>query len=797
MRILIVDDKAENLYMLESLLKGSGYEVVSSVNGAEALEELRSDGFGLIISDILMPVMDGYQFCREVMGDNALKEIPFIFYTATYTETKDEEFATKLGADKFIRKPIEPEELINIIQGVIKDAETGKKRVEKPVLEEKEVFKLYNERLVNKLEKKMLDLEMEVTERKRAEEAIKERMKELQALYGLSEITEREGITLDELFQETVKILPLSWQYPEITCARIIIGDSEFCSENFTDSDWKQTANIRIRGTVVGKVDVIYLEERPELDEGPFLKEERLLIDAFAERLGRITERKQAEEALRESEGKYRSLIENAPNIIMTLDCDGIILSINRTVPGLSPNDVIGKNHLDFIVPECRDRVVETIESVIKTGEAGSYQTKGVGPDEIESSYETFVGPLIQEGKIVGVILIINDITELKHLEDQFRQSQKMEGIGRLAGGVAHDFNNLLTVITGHAELAMTTLDTRDPLRDDLKEIQKAGERAAELTRQLLAFSRKQTLQPKVLSLNTIITNLDKMLQRVIGEDIDLKTISGKDLWNVEADPGQIEQIIINLAVNARDAMPEGGKLTIETQNIELDKEYARTHSDVTPGPHVVLAISDTGCGMTDEVKTQVFEPFFTTKGEGKGTGLGLSTVYGIVKQSGGNIWLYSELEEGTTFKVYLPMVADEAEEFVREVGAIELPRGSETVLVVEDEEGTRKLVCRILKQQGYHIIEAQNGGEALMICKELEKPVDLVLTDVIMPNMGGTVLVKNLHEILPDVKVLYMSGYTTDAVAHAGVLDSGTPYLQKPFRPIDLAWKVRRVLDE
>ncbi|HHE47119.1 MAG TPA: response regulator, partial [Bacteroidetes bacterium] len=362
---------------------------------------------------------------------------------------------------------------------------------------------------------------------------------------------------------------------------------------------------------------------------------------------------------------------------------------------------------------------------------------------------------------------------------------------------IAHDFNNLLTVISGHTEMAMMDLDPQDPLRNDLQEVQKASVRAADLTRQLLAFSRKQTLQPKILNLNDVITNLDKMLRRVIGEDIDLKIISGEDLWNVEADPGQIEQIIINLAVNARDAMPDGGQMVIETQNVELDEEYAKTHADVVPGPHVMLAISDTGCGMTDEVRMQIFDPFYTTKEEGKGTGLGLSTVYGIVKQSGGNIWVYSEPGKGTAFKVYLPMVAKEADKLSLDADMGDLPRGTETILVVEDEDGVRKLACRSLKKQGYKIIQAANGGEALMIARELEKPVDLLVTDVIMPHMGGVVLVKNLHEIWPDVKVLYMSGYTANAIAHSGVLDPDKPFIQKPFHPIDLVRKVRKVLDD
>jgi PAS domain S-box-containing protein len=381
-------------------------------------------------------------------------------------------------------------------------------------------------------------------------------------------------------------------------------------------------------------------------------------------------------------------------------------------------------------------------------------------------------------------------------LQEQLRQSQKMEAVGRLAGGIAHDFNNLLTVIQGNCQLALIDLRKEDPLRKNMGEVNEASEKAAELTRQLLAFSRKQILEMKVLDLNLILQRLDKMLHRLLGEDIELVTILTEGIGKVKADPGQIEQVIVNLAVNSRDAMREGGKLTIETANVELDEEYADRHIGVQPGRYVMLSVSDTGVGMTPEVKERVFEPFFTTKEIGKGTGLGLSTAYGIVKQSGGNIWVYSEPAQGTTFKVYLPEVEEPLTE-LKEVVVKELPRGNETVLIVEDEETVRKLAMRMLKGLGYRILEAPEGGRALLLCEEFKEPIHLILTDVVMPGMSGRKLVDRLKDIHPEMKVLYMSGYTDNAILHHGILEEGINFIHKPFTLDRLARKVREVLDK
>ncbi len=385
----------------------------------------------------------------------------------------------------------------------------------------------------------------------------------------------------------------------------------------------------------------------------------------------------------------------------------------------------------------------------------------------------------------------------LRDTERQLLQSQKLEAVGRLAGGISHDFNNLLTVILGYSDITKRNLAESDPLRRNVDEIIKASERAASLTRQLLAFSRKQVMQPKVFDLNSVVSDLEKMLRRMIGEDIELRVNADSDLGNIKADPVQVEQVIMNLIINARDAMPKGGKLSIETANVYLDESYSREHVSVVPGDYVMLAISDTGCGMDEDTRQRIFEPFFTTKEQGKGTGLGLSTVYGIVKQSGGNIWVYSEAERGTTFKLYFPRVTAEAEEYRRAANTLEVPGGTETILLVEDADLVRTLARQVLETAGYRVFEAASGDAAIKICDNINGDrIDLLLTDVVMPGMSGNDMSRILMVKQPGMPVLYMSGYTDDAIVQHGVLEAGINFLQKPFTPIALALKVREVLD-
>lgn len=386
------------------------------------------------------------------------------------------------------------------------------------------------------------------------------------------------------------------------------------------------------------------------------------------------------------------------------------------------------------------------------------------------------------------------EMANRQRLEEELRQAQKMEAIGRLAGGVAHDFNNLLTVITGYSDLILAMAPPDFEFQEQLEEIRGAGERAGALTRQLLAFSRRQVLKAEVLDLNDVVDRMNKLLKRLIGEDIDLATRLRPDLHPVEFDPGQIEQIVMNLAVNARDAMPNGGRLTIETANVELDAEYAREHPDAHAGPHVMIAITDSGSGMTQEVKAKIFDPFFTTKALGQGTGLGLSTVYGIVKQSGGNIWVYSELGHGTTFKIYLPSAEGRAATTQPATEAAST-RGTETLLVVEDDAAVRGLLRRVLRKAGYTVLDTGDPEDALRICREHAGMIALVLTDVVMPKMGGREFAEKARTLRPDMCTVYMSGYTDDAIVHHGVLEPGTAFIEKPISPEMLLAKMREFL--
>jgi signal transduction histidine kinase len=399
------------------------------------------------------------------------------------------------------------------------------------------------------------------------------------------------------------------------------------------------------------------------------------------------------------------------------------------------------------------------------------------------------------QGRPTGTLSIGEDITERQRLEQQLRQAQKMEAIGRLAGGVAHDFNNVLTAIFGYTDLMSEDLPPDSPMRHDIAEVRKAAQRAAGLTRQLLAFSRQQVLEPVVLNANELIEDFEKMLGRMIGEDVELRLTLARDLGNVRADPGQVQQVLMNLVVNARDAMPTGGKLLIETANADLTQHYVDMHQPVVPGQYVMLAVTDTGVGMNADIKTRIFEPFFTTKEKGKGTGLGLSTVYGIVKQSGGYVWVYSEPGRGTTFKIYLPRVDAPTQPPSAPREATRLT-GTETILIAEDDEILRRLTKGLLEKAGYRVLDAENATVALAAARAHPGPIHLLLADVVMPGGSGRELARQLAEFRPDTKVLYVSGYTDDAIVHHGMLEPGLDFLPKPFTPAALARKVRDVLD-
>jgi two-component system cell cycle sensor histidine kinase/response regulator CckA len=527
-----------------------------------------------------------------------------------------------------------------------------------------------------------------------------------------------------------------------------------------------------------------------------------------------ITERKRAEEAMRKSEEHYRQLLGSATDYIYSVKIEnGHWLATSHSpgciaVTGYSPEEYQTDPQLWYrmVHPNDHPAVFEQAAKAHSGEVTPPLEHRIIHKDgSVRWLRNTIALQRNDQGQVIFYDGLVNDITErkraeevLRQTEDQLRQSQKLEAIGRLAGGVAHDFNNLLTAIMGYTDFLLMSLNPDDPRHSDAKEIRKASEQAATLTRQLLAFSRKQDLQPRILDLNAVVTDSAKILRRLLGEDIDLNTGLDPSLWMVKADPGQLEQVIINIAVNSRDAMPDGGRLIVETANVNLDEEYCRQHPSTKVGCHVMLAISDTGCGMDVETQSQIFEPFFTTKEQGKGTGLGLSTAYGIIKQSGGSIWVNSELGKGTVVEIYLPRVEGE-------IGVLDnrltenqkqTVRGTECLLLVEDEEAVRNLVCETLRRSGYMVLEAPNGGEALRLATEYVGPIHLMVTDLVMPEINGRRLAERMATVRPNMRVLYMSGHTASVVAPLGILEPGVAFLQKPFSPDMLARRIREVLD-
>jgi len=527
---------------------------------------------------------------------------------------------------------------------------------------------------------------------------------------------------------------------------------------------------------------------------------EQELADTNREVLALTLELDKRVEELRAAEQRYRRLAENAPDVILRYE-----LHPKRGYTFVNPRvtDLIGYTPEEYyanpdlgsqkvVHPDDRPLIEEVLQG--RGSEVGTHTLRWVSKSgQILWIEQHYVLVRDSHGRLVAIECIARDITSRKRLEEQFLQSQKMEAIGRLAGGVAHDFNNLLTVINGYSEQALIELSESHPLHEDITEIRNAGERAASLTRQLLAFSRRQMLQPEVLDLNVIVADMERMLRRLLGEDVVLSTVPQSGLDFVYADRGQIEQVIMNLVVNARDAMPKGGRLTIETCNVALSSEYPGLRHEIVPGDYVMLAVSDTGMGMDQATQARIFEPFFTTKSHG--TGLGLSTVFGIVQQSGGTVWVYSEPGKGTTFKIYFPKAA-ESRQATTDRRTMRMRTGSETILLVEDEDGVRKLIHSVLEAAGYTVLEARNGADALALCEIHPYPIHLMVTDMVMPNMSGRDLANRLAAVRPEIKLLFMSGYTDHAMVEHWSFDPETGFLQKPFSPSALTNKVREVLD-
>jgi PAS domain S-box-containing protein len=801
MKILIVDDKEENRYMLESLLKGSGYEVFTAINGVEALLKLKKDSIEIIISDIMMPKMDGFQLCRECKSDDSLKKIPFIFYTATYTSEKDEKFALSLGAEKFIVKPMEPDLFMEELEGIIRDYNMGNLIVSEIQVKEDDpsYIKEYTARLTNKLEDQM-------REKDEINRVLKERVKELTCLRLISEFIENQEISLQEILKGTVEVIPDAWQYPEIACARIIMEDREFKTGNFRETVWKQVKDFSVQGKKSGTVEVYYLKEQPESDEGPFLKEERTLLDIIAARLAISITRINMEEAL-----KLSSLAtETSISAVITADLKGIITYANLAAAKMwgykSAKKMIGTNVMDYWTKLTRGFASEMIETILKEGSScSSGSLRGIKLDGTEFILETYcVLAKDVDGKPIGMIGSFSDITgrkkteeEKEVLQNQLFHSQKMESLGTLTGGIAHDFNNILTAIIGDTDLLLSEAKPGDKLKDDLLNIRSSSLRAAELVKQLLLFSRKQPVNMKTEDINELLNDMAKMLFRLLGENISIQMdLSDKEPCFIKADKGNINQVLMNLAVNARDAMPDGGKLTIASKKCVLNKEDVKVLDNIKPGSYIKITVQDTGSGIPKEIQKTIFEPFFTTKAEGKGTGLGLSVVFGIIKVHNGTINVYSEPNHGTCFSIYFPIIKESKSKHGKvNKTKLDYKGNGERILVVEDEESIQNVTKKMLKIKNYRPFLAKTLKEAIEIYKKEKGDFALVFSDMILPDGTGLEVLVELNKIKPIKKALLSSGYLDDKSKWEELSQKGIPFIQKPYGMNELAEKIAEVL--
>ena len=842
--ILIVDDLAANRTFMVTLLRHQGHRLLEAANGSEGLDTVRAQHPDLVITDVLMPVMDGYEFVRRLRLDPANCGIPVVFSTAHYGEREARLLALSSGVSYVLSKPAPSAEVLAIVDRALAGASevvTSSAVAPLPREFEHEHLRL----LTDKLSEKAGDLRI-ANARLRALINIG---LELASMRDTTRLLESVCIAARDLFGATYVTLGLV--DPNDRTVQRVVG----CG--IDAAKWIRTGDVvpGILGKVVSERraargdnpggDPVALQlpaRHPEAqaflaapvaspaqvygwiclfgNEGrSFTEEDEDLVTALAGQVGRIyenghlyavaqkrteelehevLERRQAEDALRKSESLNRNLLEHLPHRILVKDRKSVTMFCNANYAkdvGLSADEVIGRDAFAFYPRQVAEAYNADDREVMASGTTKDIEEQYEAAGEQRWVHTVKVPYRDEQGAIIGVLVVFEDITERKSLEEQFRQSQKLEAIGRLAGGVAHDFNNLLTAILGYCELLLADLEPNDPRQADILEIQKAGVSAAGVTRQLLAFSRKQIFEPILLDLNVAVAGMRLLIGRLIGEDVKVVLVSRPGLALVKADRGQVEQIVMNLAVNARDAMPNGGTLTIETANVELDEHYPKTHVEAKPGHYVVLTVTDTGTGITPEVRARLFEPFFTTKELGKGTGLGLATVHGIITQSGGIVNVYSEVGLGTSFKVYFPR-ADPAEKVVATLRPEARPRaGVETLLVVEDAEGLRELARRLLERQGYTVLVAANAEEALRLFEQ-HPTIDVLLTDVVMPGASGPELSRQLVERRPALKVIYMSGYTEDAIVQHGVLNPGIAFLHKPFTSESLGRKIREVLD-
>ena len=821
-RVLIVDDREENRHLLNTLLKSNGYEVESACHGAEALDKARHNPPQLIISDLLMPMMDGYTLLRQCRADDRLKQIPFVVYTATYTDPKDEQLALNLGADAFILKPAEPEDFIARISQVVAAAASGKKAaIQKPAStaparipiaipeeEESRNLRLYSEVLIHKLEDKMeeldkanRELQRDVAEHKQMQKRLGESERKARAIFDLS-------FGFIGLLTPDGSLVEANRSALDFAGVQL----SDVVGKPFWETPWwahSTDEQERIRAAVRtaaggelmrfetthlatdGMLHTIDVSLKPVKDETGRVV---LLIHEGRD----ITERKRAEEA----HARLATAVEQAAEAIVITDTSGQILYVNpafEKTSGYPRTEAVGRNPRMLKSGKHDSAFYHQMWDSVGQGKVWSGRIINKKKNGALYEEEMTISPIRDSaGKIINYVAVKRDVTQEVALEEQLRQVQKMESIGQLAGGVAHDFNNILIVIQGNASLLLDAKNLSEADVDLAKQIINAAERAAGLTRQLLVFGRKQVMQPAHLNLNQVVGNMTKMLQRILGEDIALRSDYTPILPLVFADAGMVEQVLLNLAVNARDAMPAGGRLIIATASKTIGQEYAQQNPAAAPGQCVCLSVSDTGCGIPPEHLSHIFEPFFTTKEIGKGTGLGLATVYGIVKQHRGWIEIDSQVGKGTTFRIYLPAARDVTAKQKTTAVTAELPRGDEVILIVEDEQAVRLLVGNLLQRCGYTVLLAVSGIEALNLWEQHKDEIQLLLTDMVLPDgMMGRELAEKLKGEKPKLKVVYTSGYSASVVGKGPSLVEGVNFLQKPYHPQKLAQTVRDCLDQ
>lgn len=789
-RILIVDDTTANLQLLTNLLTEHGYRVHPASDGELALEFVQSILPDLVLLDIRMPGMDGYEVCRRLKDDERTRSIPIIFISILEDE-RDKVKGFQEGAVDYITKPFQAEEVLARVRTHLRLRELTELLEKKVVARTKELMSAQEQ------------LQEELFERKKVEKALRESEKK----YRLIVDTANEGIMV---LGPDAKIVFANARMSEI----LGYPAEEIIKRLFTDFMFEEDISDHLQKMVTRRKGISEnYERRFRRKDGeevwtfvsatPIFGDENYFNGSFG-MFTDITERKHAEEALRESERQKELILNSTAEMVTYYDTDLRVIWANRAsgnALGRSPEEMVGRH--------CYEMCHQSGKPCTGCPLLKARDDKMPRQREMEDPkgrYRLVRGfPIIDENdQVTALVGFVQDITERKQaekerekLQEQFLQAQKMELVGRLAGGVAHDFNNMLSVVIGYTEVALQKQSLDDTLRGYLQEILEAGSRSAAITRQLLAFARKQTISPMVLDLNQTVESMLKMLRRLIGEDISLTWMPGAELWKVKMDPSQIDQILANLCINARDAITGVGKISIQTQNVTSEEEYCADHVDALPGEYVQLAVSDDGCGMDKETLNRLFEPFFTTKDVGKGTGLGLATVYGIVRQNNGFINVYSEPGYGAIFRIYLPSHAASIEEIRRESAVVPTARGQETILVVEDDAAVLDLVKIMLESLGYRVIFAATPDEAIHIAKENSSEIHLLLTDVIMPKMTGRDLAKELSLLYPTLKQLFMSGYTGNIIAHQGVLDEDVNFIQKPFSRQVLAGKVREVLDQ